>query len=178
MSGPVRGATRQDSTVTVSSRGVRAALTGVALVAALLLAVSEFLPLFEVVVGRAEEVRRSVRGYASHAFAMLLLAAAAVPMALGARRGAAPAMAAVAAIGVVVLVIALTVDLPAVRQEGALREASVYEDARARAGLGFFAETLGGVLLLVSGGGMLLAGRDEPAVLKLAAASPSRRGRA
>ena len=146
----------------VSSQGVRAVLAGVALAAALMLAVSEFLPLYEVVVGQQETTRRTVSGATNHAFAMLLLAAAAVPMALGARRGARPAMAAVGAIGIVVLVIALTVDLPAVRQEGALREATVYEDARARAGLGFFAETLGGVLLLVSGAGMLIAGRDAP----------------
>ena len=58
--------------------------------------------------------------------------------------------------------IALTVDLPAVRQEGALRESAAYEDARAQAREGFYLETLAAVLLLVSGVGMLLAGREEP----------------
>jgi hypothetical protein len=148
--------------VTVSFRGLRSVLAGVALLAAFLLALSELLPLYEVVVGQSEEGRRSVRGASNHAFAMLLLAAAATAMALGARRGSRPAMAALAVLGVVVLVVVLTVDLPAVRQEGALREAAVYEDARAEPRAGFFAETLGGVLLLLSGGAMLLAGRDEP----------------
>ncbi len=148
--------------MTVSSRGLRSVLAGVALLAAFLLALSEFLPLYEVVVGQSEEGRRSVRGGSSHAYAMLLFAAVAVAMALGARRGARPAMAALAVLGIVVLVVVLTVDLPAVRQEGALREAAAYEDARAEPRAGFFAETLGAVLLLLSGGGMLLAGRDEP----------------
>ncbi len=148
--------------MSASFRGLRAALSGLAFVAAALLAVSELLPLYEVVVGQAEEARRSVRGPAEHAFAMLLFAVAALPMAVGARRGARPAMAALALLGVVVLVVVLTVDLPAVRQEGALRESAAYEDARARPAAGFYTETLGAVLLLVSGGGMLLAGRGEP----------------
>ena len=101
--------------MTVSSRGLRAALSGLALLAAFALAVSEFLPLYAVVVGTDGAPRRTVRGLENHAFAMLLLAVAAVPLALGARRGARAAMAGVAALGVVVLVVALTVDLPAVR---------------------------------------------------------------
>ncbi len=148
--------------MTVSSRGLRSVLAGVALLAAFLLALSELLPLYEVVVGQSDEGRRSVRGASSHAFAMLLFAVVAVAMALGALRGSRPAMAALLVLGVVVLVVVLTVDLPAVRQEGALREAAAYEDARAEPRAGFFAETLGAVLLLLSGGGMLLAGRDEP----------------
>jgi DMSO reductase anchor subunit len=122
--------------------------------------VSEFLPLFEVVIGSLETERRSERGFENHAFAMLLLGVAAVPMALGARRGARPAMAAVAAIGVVALVIVLAVDLPSAREQGTLAESVAYEDARAEPALGFFVETLGAVLLIGAGGGMLLAGRD------------------
>jgi len=125
--------------------------------------VSEFLPLFDVVIGSLETERRSERGFENHAFAMLLLGAASVPMALGARRGARPAMAALAVIGVVALVIVLAVDLPAARQQGTLAESVAYEDARAEPALGFFVETLGAVLLIGAGGGLLLAGRPAPA---------------
>ena len=60
---------------------------------------------------------------------MLLLGVAVVPMALGALRGARPAMFALAALGVVVLVVAFTVDLPAALDEGLL--AVRYEGAEA-----------------------------------------------
>ena len=124
---------------------------------AALLAVSEILPLYEVVIGTSEEQQRTEPGWQNHGFAMLLLALASIPMILGARRGARPAMAAVAAIGVVAIVLVLTVDLPAVRADAELREAAAYEDARANPTTGFYVETLGAVLLLISGGLMALA---------------------
>ncbi len=133
-----------------------------ALAGAALLVISDVLPLYAVVVGTPGEEVRSVAGWSVHAFAMLLFGAAAVPMALGALRGARPAMAALVALGVVAVVIVLTVDLPAARQAGELREAVAFEDARAEPRLGFFLATLGGVLLLGAGGGMLLAGRGAP----------------
>jgi len=169
VSGSVREATRQDSTALRTDLAHRA-LCGLALVGAFLLVLSEILPLYEVVVGTLETGTRTVRGWRNHAFAMLLFGAAAVPMALGALRGARPAMAALAALGVVVLVVILTVDLPAVRQSDGLSEAIAYEDARAQARSGFFAETAGGVFLLAAGGGLLLlhgrprsAGPGDPA---------------
>lgn len=134
-----------------------AALLLTAAAGAVMLAVSEVLPLYEVVVGGLETQQRTEPGWQNHAFAMLLLALACVPMLLGARRGARPAMAALAAIGVIAIVIVLTVDLPAVRADAELREATAYEDARAKAETGFYVETLGAVLLLVSGGLMVLA---------------------
>jgi hypothetical protein len=136
----------------------RLALAGVALVGALLLVIAEFMPLYRVLVGEDEAVR-SVASWRNHGFAMLLLALAGTAMALGALRGARPAMFALAGIGVVVLVVALTVDLDAARQEGTLREAVSYENARAEPAAGFFLETLGGVLLLLSGGVQALLGR-------------------
>ncbi|HEV2814042.1 MAG TPA: hypothetical protein VGW10_12390 [Solirubrobacteraceae bacterium] len=124
--------------------------------AAVLLIVSEFLPLYKVLVGALETETRSEAGWRNHAFAMLLLGLASVPMLLGALRGARPAMWALAGIGLVVIVIALTVDLSAARESGTLRESVSYEDARAEPAIGFFLETLAGVLLLLVGGLLLL----------------------
>ena len=138
-----------------------AALLLTAATGALLLAVSEVLPLYEVVVGSLEEQQRTQPGWQSHGFAMLLMALASIPMILGARRGARPAMLAVMVIGAIAVLIVITVDYPAVRQQAELREAARYEDARAKADTGFFVESLGGVLLLVSGGLMVLAPRRK-----------------
>lgn len=165
MSG-AREATGDDSTgARASRRGsggvaqgpskVALALAAVAAVATVLLIVSEFLPLYKVVVGALETERRSEVGWRNHGFAMLLLGLASVPMVLGALRGARPAMWALAAIGVVVLVVALTVDLSAARESGTLRESVSYEDAQAQPAIGFFLETLAGVLLVLAGGLML-----------------------
>ena len=139
------------------------ALVGLAFLAALLLIVSEFLPLYRVVIGALETKSRTETGGGNHAYAMLLLGVAVIPMALGALRGARPAMLALALLGVIVLVIALTVDLSAARQEGTLRESITYENARAEPAIGFFLETLAGVLLLVSGGMQLLGVRRPSA---------------
>ena len=167
MSAPAREATTDDSTGSRPSRGgfrglvggqpaARLALGALALLAAVMLIVSEFLPLYKVLVGALETERRSEVGWRNHAFAMLLLGLASVPMLVGALRGARPAMWALAGIGAVVILIALTVDLSAARESGTLRESVAYEDARAEPSTGFFVETLGGVLLLLAGGLMLL----------------------
>lgn len=161
-----REATGDDSTASRASRrrggpaaprasAPRLALAALAAVAAVLLVVSEFLPLYKVVVGVLETEQRSEVGWRNHAFAMLLLGLATIPMLIGALRGARPAMWALAGIGLVVLLIALTVDLPAARESGTLRESVSFEDAKAEPSTGFFVETLAGVLLLLSGGLML-----------------------
>jgi hypothetical protein len=128
----------------------------VAILAVVLLIVSEFLPLYKVLVGALETETRSEKGWRNHGFAMLLLGLAAIPMLLGSLRGARPAAYALAAIGVIAIVIALSVDLPAAKESGTLKESVAYEDARAEPASGFFVETLGGVLLLLSGGLLLL----------------------
>ena len=133
---------------------VRLGLAAAALLAALLLVISTFLALYTVSNGQTQ--LRSISGYEHHSVAMLLLGLAAVPMALGGLRGARPAMFALALIGVVVLVVAVSVDLPAALDEGLL--AVSYEGASAAPAAGFFVETLAGVLLLVSGGLQLLRG--------------------
>ena len=132
----------------------RLAFFGLAALAALLLVVSTFLTLYTV--GNGQTTLRSISGFEHHNVAMLLLGLAAVPMALGGLRGAKPAMVAVALLGVVVLVVAVSVDLPAALDEGVL--AVSYEGASAKPSTGFFVETLAGVLLFVSGGLQLLRG--------------------
>jgi len=139
-----------------------AALLLTAAAGALMLAVSEFLPLYEVVVGSLEEQQRTKPGWQNHGFGMLLLALASIPMIRGARRGARPAMFALMVIGAIAVLIVVTVDYPAVRQQAELREAAQYEDARAKADTGFFVESLGAVLLLASGGLMVLAPKRKP----------------
>jgi hypothetical protein len=131
------------------------------MVAAAMLVLSTFLPLYEITNGQA--TLRTFTGLDHHSVAMLLLGLAAVPMALGSLRGARPAMFALAGIGVVVLVVAFTVDLPAAMDEGLL--AMTYEGAEARPGSGFFVETFAGALLLVSGGLQLMRGGSRPGAL-------------
>ena len=133
---------------------VRQALCGLGFLAALLLVVSTFLDLYTV--SNGQTTLRSVSGLEHHSVATLLLGLAAVPMALGALRGARPAMAALAVLGIVILVVAVTVDLPAALDEGLL--AVTYEGASASPSTGFFVETLAGVLLLAAGGLLLLRG--------------------
>ena len=166
MSTSASEATNDYSTGRRGSRGstdrpgrTRLALVGASIVAAILLVLSTFLTLFEISTGEA--ALRTYSGLDHHSIAMLLLGVAVVPMALGSLRGARPAMAAVAALGAVVLLVALTVDLPAALDEGVL--AVTYEGASAAPGIGFYLETFAGALLIAAGGLMLLQPRATPA---------------
>jgi hypothetical protein len=123
-----------------------------------MLVVSTFLNLYTV--GTGVTTLREYTGLDHHSVAMLLLGVAAVPMALGALRGARPAMLALAALGVVVLIVAFTVDLPAALDEGLL--AVSYEGAEAKPAAGFYVESLAGAMLLASGGLLFLLGRPAP----------------
>ena len=80
-------------------------------------------------------------------------------MAVGAWRGARPAMAAIAVAGIAALLIALVGDLPDVHKTGVIGQ--LYDNARANPKTGYYLETLGGVLLLLAGGGLLLLGADR-----------------
>jgi hypothetical protein len=135
-----------------ASPRARTALCGLAFLAAALLVVSTFMTLLTITTGQEELASRT--GYDHHSVALLLLGVAVVPMALGALRGARPAMAALAVLGIVVLVLVLTVDLPATLKEGLF--AVRYENAQAQPAAGFYVESLAGILLLFSGGLMLL----------------------
>jgi hypothetical protein len=152
---------------------VRAAVfAGLALVGAALLAIAEFTTLYDVVVGSLDIVRRSAKAGDEHSYALVILAGAAVPMALGALRAAntqfggmrgarAPALA-LAVLGGVALYIAFVRDLPDTRSSGRLPESVTFEDARARPGPGLYLEIAGGGLLILSGGGLLVTHRPRP----------------
>jgi hypothetical protein len=76
-------------------------------------------------------------------------------------RGSRPAMTALAALGLVALLIAVVVDVPDLHKTGFVGE--VYEDAAAGPKAGFYLETLGAVLLLAGGVLMLLLPAERPA---------------
>jgi hypothetical protein len=134
------------------------ALVGATLLAALMLVVSTFLDLYEISTGIT--TLDTLSGNTQHDVAFILLGLAAIPMALGALRGARPAMAAIAALGVVVLIVTFTVDLPNALDEGLY--GVNYENAEASPAAGFYVEGIAGALLLAAGGLLLLLGRPEP----------------
>jgi hypothetical protein len=124
-------------------------------VAGLLLAVSTFLPLVRITAADATVASRS--GLDQHSISLLLLGVAALPMALGALRGARPAMGALAVLGAAALLVALTVDLPAALDEGLYGDR--FENAAAAPAAAFYVETLAGALLIACGGLLLLLPR-------------------
>jgi hypothetical protein len=136
-------------------------LAAVALAGALLLLVAELSPLYTVVVGALGMPRRSVSAGSHHGYALLVVALAALPMILGALRGARAAAIALAVLGGVALLVALTIDLPDTRSSGTLREALTFADARARAGRALGLEIAGGAALVIAGVGLLLGGRSR-----------------
>ena len=137
----------------------RLALTAATLIGIALLVVSTFTPIIRIKV--VTVIQESFSGYERHSVALILIALLAAAMLAGALRGARPAMGALAVCGLVVLFIALLGDLPDAGDTGQIGDR--YEDAEALTGIGYYLETLGGVLLLAAGGGFLiLAGRDTP----------------
>jgi hypothetical protein len=134
----------------------RGVFAGCALLGAALLVAAEFSPVYEVVVGTLEIVRRSVDGADNHSYALLVIAAVALPMALGALRGSRPAALALVALGAAALVVTLALDLPDARETGQLPESVTFEDAQARPARGLYFAAAGGGLLVMSGVGFLL----------------------
>jgi hypothetical protein len=143
----------------VNVRWIAAALV-VASVA--LLVVAEFSVVVRVVVGSLETEQRTVTGHANHDWALLLVAIAAVPLAVGALRGARPAAVALIALGAAAIVVALAIDLPKTRESGELPEATTFEDAHAQAGPGLGYELAGGIALVLAGGLLVVAAGRRP----------------
>lgn len=106
----------------------------------------------------------AISGSDLHGPALAIVGAFAVLMALGALRGARPAMLALAVCGIAVLGVSLLRDATKLDDVGQIGQ--LYEDASAGSATGFYLETLGGALLLVSGGGLLMLtatrSRDGP----------------
>lgn len=104
------------------------------------------------------------RGGEEHAYAFVLLGIAALVMTWGATIGRSrPAAAALAAIGIAVLVIAFVTDVPDIHKTGVLGER--FEQAHAKAGAGLWMEIAGGGLAFATGvfAAMARAGRSRKA---------------
>jgi len=138
---------------------LRSAILALGALGALAALVAELTTLYQVVIGPLAVVERSVRGGASHGYALVPVGVLALAMVLGAARGSRPAAAALVALGVVTLFVGLAIDLPVTRQSGRLPESVIFENARARAAAGFYLELLAGLLLVGTGGGLLVLER-------------------
>src|SRR3954467_10730480 len=131
------------------------ALLAGGLAGAILLIAADLSTLVQIKVVTVVEKRLS--GHAQHDWAVALLGVLAIPMTLGAaRRRARPALVGLVLIGAAVMVIALAKDLGDTRSTGVY--GARYDQAAAEAGPGFYLETLGGVLLIVTGvSGLILS---------------------
>jgi hypothetical protein len=139
-----------------ASGALRWGLAAVGVVGAALLVVSELVPVAHVKATTVVLPGSSRTGFDQNSGAILVLGLVALPMLYGAARAASrPAMVAVGALGLMALLIALIGDLPDVTKAGTIFTQR-YEDAKAEPQIGFYLETLGAVLLLLSG--MLLTG--------------------
>jgi hypothetical protein len=140
-----------------SANALRYGLAAIAFAGAICLLLATFTNIIEIRVGTTTKVPDQdthLTGWDRHGPALLIIAVFALILLVGAVRGARPAMAAVAALGLAALLIAVIGDVPDLHKTGFIGE--VYEDAAAGPKLGFYLETLGGVLLLVGGGLMLV----------------------
>jgi hypothetical protein len=140
-------------------------VVGAALIAALLLFVAEFLPLFEVRTSAHDAVVKTVTSGSHHSYALIPIAVLAAAQALIWWR--APLrlpLVAMAVLAAAALVISLGRDLPDAQSNGLERSAGTYVTAAASPRAGLYLETAGGIiLLLASAGGLLLGPRlDRP----------------
>lgn len=118
-----------------------------------LLVAAEFTTLTAVQIITVE--RGAVTGGEHHAYALAVIAVAALPMLWGAVRGRSrPAAWALLALAVAAAGIVLVKDLPKVSDEGLIAER--FEQAVARPEIGFYLESLGAALLLVAAVAILL----------------------
>jgi amino acid transporter len=146
--------------------GVAVAVVSAALVAAALLLVAEFLPLFEVRTSAHDAVVKTVSSGSHHAYALVPIAVLAAAQArIWWRAPLRLPLVAMTVLAVAALVIALGRDLPDTQSSGLERSGGTYVTAAASPRAGLYLETAGGVILLIAGvGGLLLGPRLEPAV--------------
>src|SRR5690242_19663567 len=148
------------------SRGLRAGLFVAGLLGLAALVAATFSTVIRITVGtttRLANLDTELSGWERHGPALLVIAAFALVMLLGAVRGARPAMVAVFACGLAALVVALGLDLPHLDDTGQVGR--LYTDASAGPEIGFWLELAGGVLLAVCGAGLFVltsraAGRE------------------
>jgi hypothetical protein len=143
--------------------GVRLPVLGGALAGAALLALAEFLPLFEVRTSARNGVITTVSSGSHHAYAILPIALAGAGLAWAwSRSGARLAVAGLAVLAAAALVIALGRDLPDAQSNGIERSGQTYVSAAASPRAGLYLETGGAVALLICAGAGLLLGPPAP----------------
>ncbi len=141
------------------SSPLRAALLGLPLAGAALLIAAELSTLYDVRVLAAVPAGGSFSAGAHHGYALTVMAAGIVAMALGAVLGGSrPAAVAVPALAAAALAIALAVDLPDVRETGLIGRTHDFARAEPRAGL--YLELAGGCAALL-GGALILVARPD-----------------
>jgi hypothetical protein len=136
-----------------------AALT--AAVGALLILISQFTALYHVHVATSSAPIKTVGTGANHAWAPLPIALLAAGLAFAVyQKASRAALVALVVLGVVTLLIALLGDLPDAHATGIVGSgASQYAEGTSTPSAGLYMETLGAILLLISGGiGLLLLG--------------------
>jgi hypothetical protein len=124
-------------------------MTALVLAAAgcLLLVVAEFSTLYEIRV--ITVVKESATGGSNHGYALLIIAIGAGFMAYGGIfRGARPAQLGLLLLAIAAVLVVFLFDFPDVDEEGFIGE--TFERAQASPGTGFYLESLGAVLLLLS----------------------------
>jgi hypothetical protein len=141
----------------------------VAVLGALLLLVAQFIALYHVRIPTSSTPVKTVGTGANHGWAPIPIALVCFALAAAVyRHGNRTALLGLAVLGVASLLIALLGDLPDVHSTGLIgSSASQYVQGAASPSAGLYLETLGAVLLLVSGGvGFLMLGsahsRVEP----------------
>jgi hypothetical protein len=139
-------------------RGTRGAVLAGALLAAALLLVAEFLPLFEVRTSARNSVATTVQSGSHHAYALVPIALLAAGLALAWRRSPTRLAAiSMAILGAAALVIALGRDLPDAQSNGIERSGGTYVTAAASPRGGLYLETAGAIVLLITSvGGVIL----------------------
>ena len=149
-----RRAARRPSRTTLNTPA--AVLAGLGMAGPILAVLASFSAVIKVEVEGLSGALFTQDGFDRHSVALILLAVFGAAMVLGALRGARPAMIALAATGLVVLLISILGDVPHLDDTGVWPQADSYEDAAASAGIGFYMETAAGVLMLFSGIGFLV----------------------
>jgi hypothetical protein len=121
---------------------------------ALLIIVAQFTSLYRVRAATGTVGVKTVETGANHAWAPIPLALLAIVLAFAAwRYGSRAALAGLVVLGIVTLLIALLGDLPNARGSGLIgSSAGGYVQATSSPSAGLYMETLGAVLLLLSGG--------------------------
>lgn len=156
-SAALRGARTPAKPVGRTLLAARVLLALAAVSGAFLLVLSTFTTVVEIQVLTTSDLAgqdTQISGGDLHGVTLVLVAAFALLMLAGALRGARPAMVALAATGLLALGLVAVLDVPELDNTGQV--ALSYEDVSAGASTGFYYETLGAVLVLLAGVGLLV----------------------